>query len=612
MRNVIRRLLPAFLSALLVLAMLPQAALALPAEADFLFTESGGEVTITGYKGAGGVVTIPSSIGGKPVVAIGSYISPNNYSITKVIIPGSVKRIGYDAFFGCSGITSVSLSEGLVSIGGFVFSSCNMTSITLPSTVSAIEPFAFNSSSLASIAVASANPCFSSLNGVLYNKSRKTLLQYPAGKTGAFVIPSSVTRIETYAFNGAGLTSLTIPSTVTSIGSCAFSGCSELSTLTIPASVISIEEEAFQGMHLKSITVHSSNPAYCSVNGVLYNKAKTTLMYCPQKTTGAFTVPSSVTRIAKSAFANTDITGITLPSKLKYIDEMAFWECDFTTITIPASVISIGADAFTLCRDLKSINVSASNTAYSSLSGVLYDKYKTKLIRCPEAYSGTLTVPGSVKTIGDRVAAGCDALISVKLPDSVTTIGDGAFICKTLNAVTLGAGLQTIGANAFAHTNLATITIPAGVSDIGDEAFSSNWLLTKAVFKGPLPATMGNGVFRNTKAGFKLYYPVSQSASWAAWTDTAKQAYCNAKMIPNNGTSAKPLMLNVNGGHVAAPAAIAWQGHRFTGWFKDAACTTPWNFASDVITGDIALYAGWDPPAKGGMTTVPPRVIWGR
>lgn len=610
MRNPLRRLLPVFLSMLLVLALLPHAVLALPAEADFLYTESGGEVTITGYKGAGGVVTFPSSIGGKPVVAIGTMIAPNNYSITKVIIPGSVKSIGYEAFFGCGGITSVTLTEGLVNIGGFAFSSCNITSITLPSTVSTIEAFAFNSSTLTSISVASANPYFSSLNGVLYNKSRTTLLQCPAGKTGSFTIPSGVTRIETYAFNGAELTSLTISSTVTSIGPCAFSGCSGLATLTIPASITNIEGAAFEGMSLKSITVHASNPAYCSVNGVLYNKAKTTLEYCPQKTTGAFTVPSGVTRIAKSAFANTDITGITLHKGLKYIDDMAFWECDFSTITIPASVTSIGVDVFTLCYELKSINVDAANAVFSSLSGVLYDKSKTMLIRCPQTYSGTLTVPSGVKTIAEGVAVGCDALIHVKLPDSVTTIGEGAFGCKTLNTVTLGVGVRTIEAYSFAHTNLTTVTIPAGVSYIGNEAFASNWLMTKAVFKGPLPVTMGSNVFRNTKAGFKLYYPIDHAASWAGWANTAKQAYCNVRINPNNGTKAKALMLDVNNGHVKAPAAQSWQGHAFTGWFKDAACTAPWDFANDVVTGNITLYAGWDPPYHSTKPTVPPFVTW--
>ena len=615
MRNPHRRLLPAILSALLVLAMLPQAALALPsAESDFLYTQSGGEVTITGYKGPGGVVTFPSSIGGNPVVAIGSYISPNNYSITKVIIPGSVRRIGHEAFFGCGAITSVSLAEGLVNIEGSAFSSCNIASIALPSTVSTIGPFAFNTGSLVSISVASANPTFSSLSGVLYDKGRKTLLLYPQGKSGSFTIPSSVTRIETYAFHGATeLTSLTIPNTVTSIGSNAFTGCYGLASLSIPASVTSIEDEAFQGMHLKSITVHSSNPAYCSVSGVLYNKTRTTLMYCPQQTTGAFTVPAGVTRIAKSAFANTGITGITLPNGLKYIGEMAFWECDYTTITIPASVTGIGLEAFSVCRKLKSILVSASNPTFCSLNGILYDKGKTKLIRCPEAYGGTLTVPSGVKEICYR-AVDSTAINAVKLPASVAIIGDSAFIgCRSLTSVTLGSGLETIAQCAFEYCNLATVTIPAGVSSIGKEAFASNPMLAKAVFKGPMPATLGDDIFRSTKTGFKLYYHIANADSWSAWSQTAKQAFCNAKVTPNNGSKAKPLVLNVNGGHVAAPAAPAFQGHSFTGWYKDAACTKPWHFNTDVITGDIALYAGWTPPlTTGGMATVPPRVVWGK
>ncbi len=616
MRNALRRLLPAFLSALLVLALLPKVALALPAEADFLYTESGGEVTITGYKGPGGVVTIPSSIGGNPVVAIGSYAFQRCYTITKVMVPSSVKSIGMLAFWECLSISGITLSQGLQYIGTAAFVGCGgLTSITIPSTVTTIAEQGLECSTLETINVNTSNPVYSSLNGVLYNKARTILIAYPENKYGAFAVPNGVKRIERYAFcSVCNLTSISFPNTLTTIGSYAFQAACGMKTIPLSSSIKTIEPEAFRDvLNLESFSVAASNPYLCSINGVLYNKSKTTLIAVPMRKSGAFTMPSTVTKIEKAAFAGTAITAITLPSGLKTIGDEAFYSCPIAAITIPASVTSIGTDTFIFCIKLKSINVSASNASYCSVSGVLYNKNKTKLVCCPAAYSSTLTIPNGVTEIGYRAALGCTALKSVKLPATVTTIGYCAFIgCSNLTAVTLGSRLESIAEGAFKYCNLTEITIPAHVSFIDYAAFASNPSLKKAVFASAMPETVRYNAFSNNASGFKLYYPIAQFASWAAWTNTAKQAYCNAKMIPNNGTSAKPLMLNVNGGHVAAPAAIAWQGHRFTGWFKDAACTTPWNFASDVITGDITLYAGWDPPAKGGMTTVPPRVVWGK
>ena len=113
---------------------------------------------------------------------------------------------------------------------------------------------------LMSIDVDNNNTAYCSEDGVLFNKTKTTLMIYPAGKTGAYNIPNSVTSIGNYTFQGCtGLTSVTIGNSVTDIGACAFSYCTGLTSVTIPKSVTSIESSAFYGCSgLTSVTIPNS------------------------------------------------------------------------------------------------------------------------------------------------------------------------------------------------------------------------------------------------------------------------------------------------------------------------------------------------------------------
>ncbi|MDR0472753.1 MAG: leucine-rich repeat domain-containing protein [Treponema sp.] len=211
-------------------------------------------VEITGYKGDRFEVRIPPHIQGLPVTSIGNnaFAEKNIISIT---IPNSVTSIGDEAFSGCSSLASVNIPNGVTSIGNSAFDGCSsLASVSIPNSVTSIEDVAFSGcTSLAAITVAAANTEFSSVDGVLYNKTQSSLIQYPAGKTGSFTIPNSVTRIENGAFYGcSSLTSITIPDSVTNIGDGAFWDCSSLISVTIPNSVTSIGALAFY--HCTSLT----------------------------------------------------------------------------------------------------------------------------------------------------------------------------------------------------------------------------------------------------------------------------------------------------------------------------------------------------------------------
>ena len=181
-------------------------------------------------------IVIPEAYEGKPVKAIGEYAFADN-NITSVTIPNNVTSIGDYAFEDCSALTSVTLGNGVASIGSYAFRSC----------------FA-----LQNIIVAEDNTTYKSIDGNLYTKDGKTLVQYAIDKPEtSFTIPDGVTSIGDDAFAYcATLTFVDIPDSVTNIGERAFGGCTALASVVIPNGVIRISDGAFQNcLRLTSATI---------------------------------------------------------------------------------------------------------------------------------------------------------------------------------------------------------------------------------------------------------------------------------------------------------------------------------------------------------------------
>ncbi len=404
-------------------------ALSAAVQAQYSYTTNNGAITISGYTGSGGAVTIPDTIDGLPVTSIGDSAFFGCTSLTNLTVANSVTSIGDCAFGDCTGLTSVTIGNSVTGIGWGAFVSCTgLTSVTIPNGVT-------------SIGVGTFNGC-TSLTSV--------------------TIPKSVNAIGDEAFYGcSGLTSVTIPDSVTTIGNEAFYGCSGLTSVTIPNSITSLGLGALDWCdNLSAITVDALNPAYSSVDGVLFNHDQSTLIRYPRARAGSqYSIPTSVTNIGGEAFVR----------------------CyQLTSVTIPDSVINIGFGAFVSCTGLTSITipdgVTSIESAFSGCSGLT-----------------SVMIPNSVTSIGSYAFCDCISLTSVTIPDSVTGIGDAAFV---------------------SCTGLTSVTIPDRVTSIRDNAFDGCDNLQEVYFQGDAPV-LGNSVFYGDDKATVYYSPETEG-----WTST--------------------------------------------------------------------------------------------
>ena len=238
-------------------------------------------------------ITIPDG-----VTTIGECAFSTCESLTSIIIPDGVKSIKRLTFRGCTSLTSITLPNSLKTIGDEVFRFCfSLPSITIPSSVTTIGKAAFaDCDSLTYIDVESENKNYISENGVLFSKSKQTLVCYPGGKTAKdYVIPNSVTNIKESAFwYGISLFSITIPNSVTTIGEAAFGACINLPSITLPKSVTKIDDYAFS--HCKSLTLMTNlNPVPVAISYKVF--------YGTNQSACTLKVPTS----AVSAYQSADI-----------------------------------------------------------------------------------------------------------------------------------------------------------------------------------------------------------------------------------------------------------------------------------------------------------------
>ena len=234
-------------------------------------------------------------------------------------IPGSVEfdyedwhdqnYCGGSMFYECESLESVVFQEGVTSIPNAFYGAENLKTVSIPSTAESMDESFSSCVKLEAISVANGNANFCSVNGILFNKDRSELLVYPGGKAAD---------------------SYRIPDTVTCIGGNAFSGCTRLKTISIPASVSGVGRWAFGGISLKEILVDEQNAAFCSTDGVLFDKGKTELIRYPAgKVATSYQIPTSVTSVSDGAFTYCcHLKTIAIPKGITKFTDWVFMYCD--------------------------------------------------------------------------------------------------------------------------------------------------------------------------------------------------------------------------------------------------------------------------------------------
>lgn len=279
-------------------------------------------------------VTLSSNTGNSYAgdIVIPPTVTYNNATYT-------VTQIYPFAFASCHDLTSVVIPNSIDSIEEGVFWGCiKLTSISIPASVKEIGYYTFvGDTTLTDINVDVANTKFKSVQGVLYNKNLNVLYAYPAGKTAlSYTISSSVDSVMTSAFGYSRFNTLIIPSTVKYMEHAAIMLCDKITDIALPALNEFRNNPFYYCKNLKSVTVDPNSTSIESVEGIIFKKGLSTLIYYPPAKTGSsYVIPSSVNYVRSSAFMNC---------------------LNLTSITIPASVATIRSGMLEGCTNLTSIN----------------------------------------------------------------------------------------------------------------------------------------------------------------------------------------------------------------------------------------------------------------
>ena len=396
-------------------------------------------------------------------------------NLISITLPKSLTRIGYQAFQWCDNLASIDLPEGLTSIEDFAFFWCSsLTSVILPISLTTIGNGAFAMcSNLNSVYIPDSvfenskmEDVFTNPDQITYTVERDSKALYwvvTNGYTYTFPVtedfPEKIVTVSDFVIDiledgtaeitkyKGKETDIVVPSDISgykviSIGDEAFYGFSSLTSIILSEGITRIGNEAFH----KCVNLNS------------------------------ITLPDSLTAIGIGAFYGCrSLSSITLPENLTVIEQYAFYDCSsLISITLPDSLITIGANPFFACKNLESINVSAENSTFASIDGVLFNKEENSLISFPAGRKiSEYSIPQDTVSIGESAFRGCDSLTSVILPDGLIIIGNGAFYeCSSLMSITFPESLARINKYAFTGcSGLTSLIFPERLWQIESYAF---------------------------------------------------------------------------------------------------------------------------------------------
>ena len=457
----------------------------------------------------------------------------------KVIVDECTKTIDYSAFADCNNLYEIEIPQGVVNIGEKAFARLdNLKNIDIPDSVTNITTLAFyRCNGLVSVQVPGSVTAIKNGTFRECNNLKKVILNEGVAKIegSAFVFCSSLEQIK-------------LPQSLMSIGSGAFDNCTSLISVELPDNAI-ISSDTFRGCkNLSKIVLSDTNNNYIVKNGILYNKAMTSAIYC---------IPAS------------GVEEISIEDGVTTIDSNLQFSVNVKKINISRSVTKINTAAFMYCYDLQSIKVDSENGKYMSEKGILYNKDMTRILCYPAGIKDTeFFVPDTVKTIGDFAFYGTKALESINIPDSVTNIGTDAFgecsglkevvipdsvtsmgeavfyKCTSLEKVKLSVNITSPNPAVFQYcSSLKEVVLPESMKFISFFMFSHCKEITNIVLPDTLTSVLGSA-FQNcdnlknitvpknvtTIQDYALgYYYDEQSATYKKYDDFTISGYAGSK-----------------------------------------------------------------------------------
>ena len=357
----------------------------------------------------------------------------------------------------------------VTSIEKNAFSDIDVRSIKLSKNIVTLSENLFDDVfNLEEIIVDSENPVYSSLNGLLLNKSGDTLIYSPvAYSKDEIVVPEQIIHIGDYAFsNNKKVKSIKLPANLETIGKYAFNFCTSIDSISIPSKVSIINEGLFVHCHeLQNIeflgnVVEIKSYAFQNCNNLIkftcpsslkiidefafydcgllrdleLNEGLTTISnsaFSRNMSLINLTLPSTVTYIGKYAFSETTaLRSIAFNEGLKTIDDMAFSNSTYLVdFEIPSSVENIGINPFFGNAGVKNIKVNQNNQYFTSVDGVLYTKDLKKLISYPfSKQDSNVTLDEGLEVIGTYAFAYNDKIDNLTLPKSLKEFGEAPFV----------------------------------------------------------------------------------------------------------------------------------------------------------------------------------------
>jgi len=453
------------------------------------YTVADGKVTITGYTGVGGAVTLPSTIEGYPVTSIGNGAFQWCSSLTSVTIPGSVTSIGDYAFRGCTALTSIAVAEG--------------------------------------------NSAYASANGVLFDKSQTTLVQYPGGKTGAYTIPGSVTSIGYGAFASCtGLTSITIPVSVTRIGSGAFQGCSGLTSVYCTGNAPDIGTGAFEGVTATLYYVAGTTGWTNSFGGLVTRAPLSGLALSAGTLSPSFAgATTSYTASVPNATASITVTPTVTDSNV--------------TVTVNGTNVASGSPSASIPLVVGPNTI----TVVAAQDGSTQSTYTLTVTRAPSAVSTLSSLVPSSGTLSPTFAA-ATTNYTASVPNATTSIMIMPTVTDsnatvTVNWTTVASGSPSAPIPLVVGTNTITTVVTA------QDGSTTSYTVTVTRRLSSV-STLSNIVFNAGLQSVQLSMFGTASVANAITSITATptvtdfNATVKVKGIPvTSGTASGPISLDV-------------------------------------------------------------------